>query len=338
MQNTEPKTVLVLGARGRFGLAAARAFCAAGWRVVAQIRPGATVPYCAGALWLPVAAEDTAALVQAARSAAVVVHALNPTYTQWETQAMPLLDAGLRVARQLEALLMLPGNVYNFGSGMPAVLSEHTPQQADTRKGKIRMAMEQHMQQVAMAGGVRGVVIRAGDFFGCGTGSWFDEVLAKDITRGKMTYPGGLDLPTAWAYLPDLAAAFVRAAEQLLKAPGRFAPFETFHFKGYSLTGKDWAEHLADVAWDHGWLEAGGRLKIGSLPWAMIWAGALLVPMWRELAEMRYLWQTPHGLAGDKLAALIGPEPHAQLSVAVQQSLQELDTTARLTCNMPSWA
>jgi NAD(P)-dependent dehydrogenase (short-subunit alcohol dehydrogenase family) len=27
-------TVLILGARGRFGLAAARAFCDAGWRVI----------------------------------------------------------------------------------------------------------------------------------------------------------------------------------------------------------------------------------------------------------------------------------------------------------------
>ena len=198
----------------------------------------------------------------------MVVHALNPTYTQWERQAMPLLDAGLRVARRLQALLMLPGNVYNFGAGMPAVLTEQTPQLALTRKGKIRVAMERHMQQIAMAGGVRSVVIRAGDFFGCGTGSWFDEVLAKDISRGKMTYPGALDLRTAWAYLPDLASAFVRVADQSMKAPGRLAPFEALHFKGYSLRGQDWAEHLADVAWDHGWLEAGGRLRTGTLPWA----------------------------------------------------------------------
>ena len=289
-------------------------------------------------VWLPLAAQDSGALVQAARGAAVVVHALNPAYTAWETQAMPMLEAGLRVARQLGALLMLPGNVYNFGSGMPPLLSEHTPQQADTRKGKIRMAMEQNMQQAALHGGVRSVVIRAGDFFGCGTGSWFDQVLAKDITRGKMTYPGALDLPTAWAYLPDLAAAFVRAAEQLVQAPERFAPFEVMHFKGYSLTGKDWADQHADAAWDQGWLEAGGRLRIGALPWAVMRAAGLLVPMWRELAEMRYLWQTPHALAGDKLAALIGPEPHTQFPVAVRQSLLELDLTLRLGCTTPSWA
>ena len=60
--------------------------------------------------------------------------------------------------------------------------------------------------------------------------------------------------------------------------------------------------------------------------------------MWRELAEMRYLWQTPHALAGDKLAALIGPEPRTELSVAVPQALRDLDSAQRLTCNMAAWA
>lgn len=36
-------TVLILGARGRFGMAAARAFADAGWRVLGQTRPGASV-------------------------------------------------------------------------------------------------------------------------------------------------------------------------------------------------------------------------------------------------------------------------------------------------------
>ena len=153
-----------------------------------------------------------------------------------------------------------------------------------------------------------------------------------------MVYPGSLALPTAWAYLPDLANAFGRVANKALTTPERFAPFEQFHFKGYSLTGADLAEQLADVAWEQGWLQAGGELKIGSLPWPLLKAGGWLVPMWRELAEMHYLWRTPHALAGDKLAALIGPEPHTELSVALQQSLQELGKMGRLVCDAPLWA
>ena len=71
MQNTQPRTVRVPGARGRFGLAATRAFAAASWRVLAQIRAGAKAPFGAGVEWLPVAVDDTAALEQAAQGASV---------------------------------------------------------------------------------------------------------------------------------------------------------------------------------------------------------------------------------------------------------------------------
>ena len=73
-----PSTVLILGARGRFGLAVARAFAAAGWRVLGQVRAGASVAPEEGISWLALDLQDTAAIAQAAVGAAVVVHALNP--------------------------------------------------------------------------------------------------------------------------------------------------------------------------------------------------------------------------------------------------------------------
>ena len=163
-------------------------------------------------------------------------------------------------------------------------------------------------------------------------------MLAKDISRGKMTYPGSHDLPTAWAYLPDLASAFVRVADKSPELPDCLAPFEQFHFRGHSLSGADWAEQLTDIALDQGWLAPDGQLKLGSLPRSLLKYGGLLVPMWRELAEMRYLWQTPHALSGGKLAALIGPESRTELAVAVQQSLEELGKTRRMACAGPVWA
>ena len=61
---------------------------------------------------------------------------------------------------------------------------------------------------------MRAIVLRAGDFFGGGSGSWFDLVIAKEIERSRLTYPGPLDVEHAWAYLPDFAATLVRLAEQ----------------------------------------------------------------------------------------------------------------------------
>ena len=330
-----PSTVLILGARGRFGLAATRAFAQAGWRVLAQHRPGAPTPQLQGVQWLACPLHDRQALLQDAAGADVVLHAVNPPYTQWEQQALPLLADAMALATGLGALLMLPGNVYNFGAAMPAVLREDTPQHGHTRKGKIRIAMEQRLRDAGEDGTLRSVVIRAGDFFGSGTGSWFDLALAKHLGQGKLTYPGVWEVPTAWAYLPDLATAFVRLARRALSEPGRFAPFDVFHFAGHSLTGADWAAVLTPVARAQGGLAAPAALRRGALPWGLFKALRWFVPLFRELVEMQFLWRTPHALANNNLVALIGPEPHTPLALAAQAALADLGKLAAPPPRLP---
>ncbi|MES2582353.1 MAG: NAD-dependent epimerase/dehydratase family protein [Pseudomonadota bacterium] len=339
-------TVLILGARGRFGLAAARAFAEAGWRVLGQHRAGkvaptlvatrttlppegavvalgrpggdAAPPPTAGIEWLGINLNDTQALAQAAEGATVVVHALNPAYTNkaWRDEVLPMTDAAIAITRALGATLMVPGNVYNFGAGMPALLRENTPQLARTVKGQIRIAMEQHLQH----SGVPSIVIRAGDFFGSGSGTWFDTAMVKEIRKGVFTYPGAPEVPRAWAYLPDLARSFVAVARQRARLPA----FEVLHFAGHQITGQRWLDVLAPIAQAQAWGKPGAALKLAQLPWPVIRIGALVVATWAALLEMRYLWQTPHALANDKLTALVGTEPHTPLPQAVQAALVDL--------------
>jgi nucleoside-diphosphate-sugar epimerase len=219
-------TVLILGARGRFGLAAARAFARAGWRVHAQVRPGARGPQLDGVRWIDVEPQDTGALAAAAADAQVVVQALSPRYTHraWRAEVPLLTDASIAVARRLGATLMLPASVYNFGHDMPAVLREDTAQAATTFMGRMRIASEQRILDATHDGRMKAVVIRAGNFFGSGRGSWVDEVMTNKLRQGELTYPGrAVDVATAWAYLPDMARTFVRVAEQRHRLPA----FET---------------------------------------------------------------------------------------------------------------
>ena len=311
--------VLILGARGRFGLAAARAFSEAGWKVLGQIRPGASAKL-PGVQWLPIDLADGAALAQAGRGASVVVHALNPPYPQWAKQMPVLMEAAIDVAKALDATLMFPGNVYNYGASMPPLLNEETPQRPSTRKGALRVAVEQRL----IDSGVRSVVIRAGDYFGSGSGSWFDIALAKDIQRGKLTYPGAMDIATSWAYLPDLARSFVAVADKLALDPAALPRHASFCFAGQQLTGNDWAQLMQAVALEKGWLAAGQSLKIGRMPWWLINSLSFAVPMFRELLEMRYLWQTPYALSGDKLTAFIGVQPVTPLPQALRAALADL--------------
>lgn len=312
-------TVLVLGAGGRLGRVLVQSFADAGWTVLAQSRRH--LPDVLRPLVRPINCpiEDLETLTASAAGAGIVIHALNPLYTNWTTELVPLARAAVQTARRLGARLMFPGNVYNFGSGMPELLREDTAQRPDTRKGEIRRHVESCLRSKAEAG-VPVTVLRAGDFFGGpGTGSWFDLAIAKDLTHGKIVYPGPLDTPHAWAYLPDLGRAFVALAE---RQPAE--PFETFHFAGHTLTGRELTSSLVEAATQGGLLRPDQKVKIAGLPWPLLRAGGLFVPMWAELAEMRYLWNTPHRLDGTRLAAAIGTPQHTPLVTALGDALRAL--------------
>lgn len=311
--------VLVLGAAGRVGAACVRAFAQAGWRVLAQARrPLADLPVSATALSIDLS--DTAALADAAAGARAVVYAINPVYTDWDASMMPLARLGMDLAERLDARFMLPGNVYGFGTSMPPVLAEDTPMRPDTPKGAQRLALEDEM---AARPRLRSVVIRAGDFYGAGTGSWMDLAIVKDLARGRLVYPGPTDVVHAWAYLPDLARAFVAAAarDDALPRAARL------HFAGHALTGAQLLDAVERAAARLGAVPAKGWRR-GGVPWPLLRVAGLVSPMMRELARMSYLWRVPHRLDGTRLEATLGPLPSTPVDVAMVETLRGLGVGA----------
>jgi nucleoside-diphosphate-sugar epimerase len=307
--------ILVLGAGGRLGYTAAEAFRAAGWSVSSLVRPGNAARAPSGTEIVEVHALDYDAVAAAARGTDVVLHALNPTYTEWPRLALPLAYSAINAAETSGATLLFPGNLYNYGSPVPPTIDEATPMKPSARKGQLRVAMEERMAEAAERG-VRTIILRAGDFFGGGHGSWFDLVLTKEIDRGRLTYPGPLDLVHEWAYLPDLVAALVRLAT----VRERLAPFEAFGFPGHAVTGREFTTAIARAA--------RSKLQVKHMTWWLIHALRPIMPLCRELSEIAYLWNEPHHIDGSKLASAIGDVPRTPLDVAVARALQDLGATA----------
>lgn len=309
------KKVLVLGSSGRLGAAVTKAFAAAGWAVQAQRRTASQTPLPNGAteaLVDPLDVDRAFALVGAVD---VIVHAANPPYADWPTAAVPLLAATIALAKKTGATILFPGNIYNFGSTQPELLLENTPQRADTKKGKIRVQLE-HMLQVAASEGVPSVVLRAGDFFGSGSGSWFDLATVKEIAKGKVTTLSPPNTKHSWAYVPDLAKMFVGVAEARETLP----KFSVVNFAGYCITMEEMAAALARVT--------GRAVALKGFPWAFIRVASLVVPGWRELPELRYMWEMPHEIVAGAVSKSLAP-PITPLDEALTASLAALATLAK---------
>ncbi|HHL22818.1 MAG TPA: epimerase [Aliiroseovarius sp.] len=262
--------VLILGASGKLGGAAAQAFEAAGWEV-ARYRRGT----------------DMSA---AAMGADVIVNGLNPpNYHAWERTIPEITQTVIEAGRASGALIVVPGNVYNFAP-VPGAISEDTPQEPPTRKGRVRKQMEEAYRQ----SGLRVLILRAGNFIAPGRD---DDMLGlmvlRGLSRGRIMWPGDPAALQAWCYLPDWARAAVALAERR----GSLRRFEDVPFPGHCFSAEDLRDHLERIV--------GRKLRIGGFPW---WFLRLAAPFWelaRELREMRYLFSLPHCLDGARFGALL---------------------------------
>jgi nucleoside-diphosphate-sugar epimerase len=309
--------IVVLGGAGQLGRAAAEAFKSTGWQVASLVRGSSAGGAPPGTEIVEVDARDAQAVIAATSGADVVLHALNVPYADWERLALPLADIAIAAARESRATLIFPGNLYNYGAGMPARIDETTSMHPTSRKGAIRVAIETRMREAA-EGGLRTIVLRAGDYFGGeGRGSWFDRIVVKGIAAGRLTYPGPLNVIHEWAYLPDVAQAMVQLAERR----EQLAPFATLGFAGHALTGRQFVAAISRAC--------RRDFQIDFVPWRLLKMMGVVVPVFRELADISYLWSTPHAIDGARLAEIIGDFPRAPLDPAIAASLAALGLRRR---------
>lgn len=300
------ETAAILGARGRFGRHMAAALGAAGWRVRAVVRGGAAE----GADETREAeGGDAEALARACDGAALIVQGLNPPYPDWARELPRFTAASLAAAKATGATVLIPGNVYVFGAGMPEVLTEATPRRPDTRKGRLRVELEA-AYEAAAAEGVRTILLRAGDFLDTRrAGNWFDRFISAEVGKGRAVYPGPLDRVHAWAFLPDLARAGAMLAARRAELPA----FCAVGFPGHAPTGTELIAAMSRAA--------GRELEAKAFPWWQLRLGAPFVPMLREVLEMRYLWEVPHRIDGARLRALLPGFEGTPLDAAVAAAL-----------------
>jgi nucleoside-diphosphate-sugar epimerase len=313
------RTALVLGATGGIGGETALALARHGWKVRALSRGGAPSDSTQAWEWRKGDSLERASIVAAAEGVDAIVHAVNPPgYRNWATLVLPMIDNTIAAAKAAGARILLPGTIYNYGPDAFPVLREDSPQRAATHKGKIRIALEQRLEEAAQEG-VRSLIVRLGDFFGPKAGNnWFSQGMVRPnhLVR-SITNPGRKGIGHSWAYLPDAGETFA----ELMDREAELADFERFHFRGH--WDEDGTEMIAAVR------EAAGResIPVRSLPWLIFGLASPFNETMRELNATRPLWRTPIQLDNTRLVRFLGREPHTSLQTAVETTLRGMGCT-----------
>lgn len=269
---------VVLGA-GQIGPLVAARLHALGHRVrlVRRGRFGAELPTGVE----PVNADvlDPDGLARATAGADALYHCVNPPYTAWAKDLLPMTRAIVGAAERAGAHLVVLDNLYMYGRAPGGVMREDTAVAPCSRKGALR-AEAAELMLAARTRGVAVTIGRASDFIGPGAvlAAVFGERFWPRALAGKaVEVLGDPSTPHAYSYTLDVADGLVtlgtdpRARDQLWHLPANPAV--------------PTAALIAEVA-----RVLGHPLPIRQVPRWLLRSLGVVWPLAREVAEMTYQW------------------------------------------------
>ncbi|CAA9386900.1 MAG: Nucleoside-diphosphate-sugar epimerases [uncultured Rubrobacteraceae bacterium] len=292
---------VVLGASGGTGGALVRELISRGHRVRAVSRGGGA-PEGAEVMKADVSTPEGAGAASA--GAVVVYHAAQPAYTKWAEEFLPMTENVIRGAAAAGAKLVFADNLYMYGPQATQPMTEETPQKAGGKKGKTRILMAGRLLDAHRSGRVRVAVGRSSDYYGPGgTGTIAGETVFGAALAGKtVRWPGSLDAPHTFNFLPDMARALVTLGERA-EADG-----EVWHLPAAEpITGRRFLDLVSEVT--------GRPVRASVTSRTALRAIGLFSPFIRELTETVYQFEGPFVSDASKFERTFGPfeqTPHPE--------------------------
>ncbi|GGK32548.1 hypothetical protein GCM10010965_26840 [Caldalkalibacillus thermarum] len=284
------KQHIVLGATGALGMAIVQELISEGKQVKAVVRNKKK--------WTPSANKhlellqmdicDTKSISAVIQPGAVVYHCANVPYQHWQNVLPCMLDTVLKACRGKGNVLVFPGNVYGYGPFQEVPAPEDHPKAAQTKKGRLRNALEEKLLQAHVRGDVSVVIPRFPDFFGPGVNNRLMGPIFTAAIKGKRTFwPGNADVDHDLIFIRDAArASILLGSEQTTHG-------QEWHVPGAGpLTGRQFVTNIAN--------QAGTMAKVSVAGRTLLHLAAIFNAEIKEFVELLYEFEQPLVLDGKK--------------------------------------
>jgi nucleoside-diphosphate-sugar epimerase len=228
----------------------------------------------------------------------IIYYCINIPYNLWEEKALRLLKNCVDASIEQKAKLVFPGNVYVYGHAKYNPVDEKHPHAAHTKKGQIRMEMEEMLALAQKDKGLNYSIVRMPDFYGPFVINGFSEQLFVNAIKGKtLRWIGKLDTEYEMIYIEDGGEAMAMAALS------NMSNGEVFNIPGISITtSRKFLQEIVN--------QTNGKSKFSTINADLVFKiFGLFNPVVKELVEMLYLKREKLILKGQKFKDTVGPLP-----------------------------
>lgn len=237
---------------------------------------------------------DLAFAERATEGASVVYDCMNPQYHQWAELLLPMGAAAVHGATKAGASLVALDCLYMYGAPN-GPMREDSPRNPCSKKGELRVKLEELRVAADQRGDVRIAIGRASDFFGTDLpNSLFSPRFWQRLFADKtLECPGNPDLPHSYTYADDVARALVTLGERP-EALGQIWHLPTSSSESTAAL----FERVANAV--------GKRARVSAIPQWLWHVAGVVSPMMRAAAEMTYQWKVPYVIDDSRFRTAFG--------------------------------
>jgi nucleoside-diphosphate-sugar epimerase len=303
------KKALVLGASGGMGYSIVRELSYRGMEVIAFARTRTKLERLFKDLHnVEIRTGDLSNMEDikmAAKSVDVIFQAANIPYAEWEEKLARLMKNIVSAAGSQSVRLAIVENIYAYGRSGGTEVKETFPKKPHTKKGKIRLEIEEFVKQ----SGVDALIAHFPDFYGPNAENSILHYTLENIVKNKNAfYVGDQRVPREFIFTPDGAKAIVNLALN------EEAYGQNWNIPGQSvITGEELIKEIREIAHY--------QKGVYTVSKNMIRLLGLFNRNMREVVEMFYLNEEPVVLNGEKYEAAIGPLPRTSYKEGLRQTI-----------------
>jgi nucleoside-diphosphate-sugar epimerase len=230
----------------------------------------------------------------------------------WQEKWPKLMRATIDACKKYNAKLVFFDNIYMYDMNALRNMTEASPINPPSKKGKVRAEIANMMMEEIKAGKLTGLIARSADFYGPNNDkSFLIEVVYKNIKKGKKpNWFIDANKKHSFTYTPDAA----KATALLGNTPDAYNQVWHLPTDNRPITGKEIITLFTK--------EMHAKNSVFVLPMWMLRLLGLFMPFMREMPEMMYQYDRDYFFDSTKFQRRFNftPTPYEE---GVKQTVQQ---------------